>query len=104
MSKPQIHRVRIVNPRLKPEAMPQLTGHAIIRYAERMLGLDLVKARLVLTGPEVQRAILHGADAVVVGDMKVCLDGKKVVTVLGKQQRPKKTNRVLKSFAELEAL
>lgn len=88
MSKPQIHRVRIVNAKLKPKSMPCISGHAIIRYAERVCGFDVAKARLFLSGPEVQRAILHGADAVVVGDIKICLDGRNVTTVLSKSQRP----------------
>ena len=63
-------------------------------------GFDVVKARLALSGPEIQHGIIHGADAVKVSGMKVCLKGNVVVTVLGKEQRPK-PGRVFKSFREL---
>lgn len=102
MSDRRIHRVRIVNARLKPGAMPKVTMHALLRYAERVCGFDIVKATLALSSPEVQRAILYGADAVVADGVKVVLKGSAVVTVLAGKQKVKKGDRVLKSFAELE--
>jgi len=101
MSDRTVHRVRIVNPRLKPDALPRVTSHALLRYAERMLGFDVKKATLELSGPEVQKAILHGADAVVVGNLKVALKRNAVVTVLGKTHQFKPTNKVLRSFQDL---
>jgi hypothetical protein len=94
------HKVRIVNVRLKQEFLPKVSMHALLRYAERICGFDVVKARLALSGPEIQHGIIHGADAVKVSGMKVCLKGNVVVTVLGKEQRPK-PGRVFKSFREL---
>lgn len=101
MSDRRIHRVRIVNVRLKPECEPRVTHHALLRYAERVYGFDLEKATAWLSQEPVRKAILHGADAVVIGDFKICLKGNAVVTVLGRKQKVKQSNKVLRAFSEL---
>ena len=49
------HKVRIVNVRLKQEFLPKVSMHALLRYAERICGFDVVKARLALSGPAAAR-------------------------------------------------
>ena len=98
------HRVRLVNVQLKPHMLPRVTHHALLRYAERSCGFDADAARSLMSGPEVQKAILHGAGAVVMGDLKFILEKNAVVTVLGKGQRPNKTKRIFRAFEDLKDL
>lgn len=107
------HRVRIANVRLKPAWRPRVTDHAIVRYLVRVLGRqiagdDIRRARDALRSEPVETAILHGAKSVVVGDAKIVLDGRSVVTVLSPWMREyrepsRKPRHVRKPISRVEA-
>ena len=59
------HKVRIVNVRLKQEFLPKVSMHALLRYAERICGFDVVKEMRYLKQNLSQKNLLeHFHDAV----------------------------------------
>jgi hypothetical protein len=111
MSDRRVFRVRLVNVRLKSHWRPRVTDHAMARYIERVFGIQVTtdhfkEARKALVGKAVETAILHGAGAVALGDgVKVILEGRSVVTVLGPEMRPKNdTKKILRDLAKLNEL
>lgn len=61
----------------KPQA--HVTDHAVLRYLERVKGLDIEAARLEL-GHLVDHAIEVGAGAAVIDGIRYVLDGPTIIT------------------------
>lgn len=88
----RLHRVRIVNVRLRPHWRPRVTDHALARYIQRVYGVRVTPdhvtyARKALTSDAVENAILHGVNAVQISKCKVVIEGRHVVTVLAPGMR-----------------
>jgi hypothetical protein len=59
---------------------PVVTDHAVLRYLERALGLDVEAVRAEVEA-RVETGLHHGAGKVVVGGMRYVLRDGRVVTV-----------------------
>jgi len=82
------HRVRIVNVRLRTNWRPDISDHAILRYLERVSGVDVDAIRQSLSTHVVRWAVVMGARSVVIpeGGKLVLNDRGRVVTILGNVQ------------------
>lgn len=69
-----------------PKAIqPECTDHALIRYIERVMGVDVKSIRNEIMTKSVIAAIKNGATAVVVNGYKMPVSGEgKIITVLGR--------------------
>lgn len=68
--------------------MPYVSDHAILRYLERVKGIDIEAIRAELNSPAVADAVAFGCDTVKRGDgSRLRLVGDVVQTVLPKHQR-----------------
>ncbi len=62
---------------------PIVTDHALIRYIERVQGIDLTYVRTALSSPAIQYAIRMGCTSVKLGcGARVKLRGNTITTVL----------------------
>lgn len=70
--------------------MAQVTDHAVLRFVERVLGVDVEAIRRHLANPAVDRATEFGASTVILADgTRLKLRDGAVVTVLPKRRVPK---------------
>lgn len=68
--------------------MAYVSDHAVLRYLERVVGIDIEAIRRDLMSPTVQRAIDVGCDTVILGNgARLKLVGDIVQTVLAKEMR-----------------
>jgi len=68
-----------------------ITDHAFVRYAERVLGLDVDGMKTYMLSPEIIAAIRGGASGIQKDGFTYVIDGGKVVTVVrGKYVRRNK--------------
>lgn len=114
MSDRRIHRVRVVNARLKPEWRPRVSDHAMARYIERVFGIEVTtehfkEARKAMVSKAVETAIMYGAGAAVLdGGIKIVVEDNHVVTVLGPSMKPKldksQKRTVLRQLSRLNEL
>lgn len=61
---------------------PKISDHALIRYAERILGLDIQKLRTQIMTKENYLALQLGATLIVANDIKLVAREGKIVTVI----------------------
>ena len=66
---------------------PAITDHAVVRYLERVKGIDVEAARAEIAAI-VSRGVQLGAQSVVLGGMRYRLEGHHVVTVIEKKVGP----------------
>lgn len=67
--------------------MPYVSDHAILRYLERVKGVDIEAIRAELTSPIIVTAMEQGCNTVLRHDCRLKLKGDTVVTVLPKRGR-----------------
>ena len=67
---------------------PYVTDHALVRYLERVHGIDMYFFRRCAAS-ECEEAFRTGASAARIGDHWFIFDGDNLVTVLAKDHRPK---------------
>lgn len=68
--------------------MIHVTDHALVRYCERVLRIDIDAIRRELSAPAMQKAAQIGCDTVILGNgARVKLVGHSVQTVLAKDMR-----------------
>lgn len=84
-----VFAVRIRNVRIKPDWKPVISAHAVLRFMERVHGVDLESIRDEMRSHAVKQAIVFGAGYVERSDCTLVIDGNTVVTVLDKGMRPK---------------
>ncbi|MEL6364290.1 MAG: hypothetical protein AAFR11_05570 [Pseudomonadota bacterium] len=68
---------------------PEITDHALLRYAERVLDVDIPAIRRHMeetVGPQLQAAIAARAASCEIDGVRYCFKGGKVVTVLTETQ------------------
>lgn len=86
-------KVRLVRIRIKDDWQPNITMHALLRYIERVEGVDVDAIKAKMTTQGLRRAIAMGAGSVKVGGYRFIIQGRKVVTVLTPDMRPKKDTK-----------
>ena len=67
--------------------MPYVSDHAVLRYLERVKGIDIEAVRAELTSPTIDTAAAHGCDTILRHDCVMKLQGDVVSTVLPKRRR-----------------
>lgn len=68
-------------------AVPAITDHAVVRYLERVKGVDIEAARTEIA-EIVRRGVKLGAQSVLLDGMRYRLEGNFVVTVVKKREGP----------------
>lgn len=63
---------------------PYVSDHAVIRYFERVYGLDIAALRAEILTPEVKAAILAGASCVMVRGHRAPVENFAIKTILSK--------------------
>lgn len=76
--------------RLTPAPEPRISDHALLRYIERVLNIDVDELRSEILTKSVVQAIQAGATAVTVNGVKFVVNGVTIVTTLGEEQRLKR--------------
>jgi len=69
------------------------SDHAIVRYLERVLGLDLNPVRAEIS-ERVEGGVEHGASGVITGGYRFVLQGRTVVTITSASDPNKRTGCV----------
>lgn len=65
-------------------SVPAITDHAVVRYLERVKGIDIEAARVEIADI-VRRGVKLGAQSVLLDGMRYRLEGNFVVTVVEKK-------------------
>lgn len=68
-------------------ACPAITDHAVVRYLERVKGIDIDATRSEIADI-VRRGVSLGAQSVILDGMRYRLEGNFVVTVMEKRVGP----------------
>ncbi len=80
--------------RLKPASEPKVSDHALLRYIERIMEIDIEAIRASILTDAVKGALNACATGVTVNGVKFVSNGERVlVTVLSEGMRPKKKTR-----------
>ena len=86
-------RVRLVRIRVKDDWKPKITDHALLRFIERVDGVNIEAARLRMQTDGLRRAIAVGAGSHTVEGVKLIIVNGKVVTALTANMRPKRETK-----------
>jgi hypothetical protein len=79
--------------RLKPSPEPRVSDHALLRYVERVMGIDVEAIRSDILTDGVKAALRTGATGITVNGVKMVAKDGVVVTVLADDMRPKKKTK-----------
>lgn len=79
--------------------LAHVTDHAVLRYLERVKGLDIDAVRLEL-GHVVDRAVELGAGAAVIDGIRYVLSGATIVTCTEVKTMPLRTGRLRRKGRE----
>lgn len=79
--------------RNRPAPEPKISEHALLRYIERVHGVDLDLLRESILTPPIVAAIQSGASAVTVSGVKFIVRDNVMVTVLGEEPRLKRKDK-----------
>ena len=75
-------KVRIVRPRIKRDWMPFITDHAVLRYLERIDGVDIDAVRMTLATDALRMAVVLDAKSMCIDGGHLVIEKGKVVSVL----------------------
>lgn len=75
--------------RLKPQPEPRLSDHALLRYLERVMHVDIKAVQARIMTDKVKAAILAGASSVIVAGAKFKIANNTVVTIIDVDAPPK---------------
>jgi hypothetical protein len=75
--------------RMRPAVAPRVSDHALLRFIERVMGVDIESFRDRILTDTVRDAIAMGATAVVVEGVRLKIQDNTIVTVLDKREKPK---------------
>lgn len=76
--------------RLRPATEPRVSDHALLRFIERTLDVDIEAIRASILTDAVKSALRAGATAITVADIKMLAKDGVLVTVLTNDMRPKR--------------
>ena len=79
--------------RMKPSPEPRISDHAMLRYVERVMGIDVEAIRTEILTDHVKSALRTGATGVTVNGVKMVAKDGCIVTVLAEGMRPKKKTK-----------
>jgi hypothetical protein len=79
--------------RMRPSVEPSVSDHALLRYAERILGIDMEEMRSQILTEATKSALRMGASGVTVNGVKMVAKDGRIVTVLAEGMRPKKKTK-----------
>lgn len=83
--------------------VPTITDHALLRYMERVHGIDVSKLKAELLSDALVSAIKAGATAMQTPEGTFVINGASVTTFLSKEMRPKrKTKRGLREVGDFD--
>jgi len=82
-------RIKLVNVVIKNDWTPTITDHAVMRYGERVLGINVGALRRKMNTAQVRKAIARGWKTVKVDGCTFVICNGRVVTVLSKGMIPK---------------
>lgn len=72
---------------------PRITDHAVLRFLERVKGVDLAAVRAEMATPEVCAAVKAGARSVITQGHALVIENGTIITVLGPGMRPNRRKR-----------
>ena len=75
--------------RLRPAPEPRLSDHALLRYLERIKGVDVASARAEIMTPTVIASIKAKASAVVVNGARFVVKDNCLVTITDDDKKPR---------------
>lgn len=93
-------KTRLVNVRIKDGWKPKITDHALVRFLERVYGVDVEQVRATMQTDAVRKAVVFGSHSVKTIDGTLIIKGGAVVTFLDKDMRPKKSTVYASKRAE----
>lgn len=76
--------------RMRSAPEPRMSDHALLRYIERIMEIDVEALRLEVMTDSVKSALKMGASGVTVNGVKMVAKDGVIVTVLSENMRPKK--------------
>lgn len=65
--------------------MAYVSDHAVLRYIERIMHIDVEAIRAKLASPMIEQAAEFGCDTVIMNDCRLRLQGTIVATVIEKR-------------------
>lgn len=68
--------------RLRPQPEPRISDHALLRYLERVMNVDIKAVQARIMTDKVKAAILAGASSVIVAGAKFKIANNTVVTII----------------------
>jgi len=71
----------------------RISDHALLRYVERVLEIDVEKLRNHLLSKEIRCAIEAGAKSVTIDGIKFIVQGKTIVTMIAPEQKKKSISK-----------
>lgn len=87
--------------RLRPSPEPKISDHALLRYVERIIGVDIDAMRAEIMTDMVKSALRAGATGVTVNGVKMVAKDGVIVTVLSEEMRPKRKTQ--KGWRDLDS-
>lgn len=90
--------------RLRPVLEPRLSDHALLRFLERVLKIDVKELRTRILTPTIIDAIKAGASAVTVEGVKFVVEDNVIVTTLGADQKLKPKHKARAQAVESDGL
>ena len=82
-------RVRLVRIRIKHDWSPKISDHALLRFIERVDGIDVESARRRMQTDGLRRAVAVGLGSFRLGDVKLIIKDGRVITTLANNMRVK---------------
>lgn len=76
--------------RMRPSPEPRISDHALLRYMERVMGVDVDAVRSEILNEKIKAALKMGATAVTVNGVKMIAKEGTIVTVLSEEMKPKR--------------
>jgi hypothetical protein len=73
---------------------PRVSDHAVLRYIERVMGVDVEQIRRGLLTPLVRQAMIAGAKQVTIEGVTFVIDNQTLVTVVEKQRSSRLVRQV----------
>ena len=90
--------------RLKPSPEPRVSDHALLRYVERVIGVDTEALRAEILTDGVRAALKSGATGVTINGVKFIAKDGVIVTTLDQSMRPKRrTKRGWRDLDDMDA-
>ena len=86
--------------RLRPSPEPRMSEHALLRYIERVYGVDVEVVRAEVMTPAIVAALKTGATAVTVKGVKMLAKDGTIVTVVTDEMKNAGKHKRTRSFED----